>query len=55
LSKVEFVFEWGFGGENVEICAEFNNWQGEKMEKLIVGEPLKVGTGLTMPVNSNMG
>jgi len=26
LNKVEYVFEWSFGGENVEICAEFNNW-----------------------------
>jgi hypothetical protein len=47
LNKVEHIFEWSFGGENVEICAEFNNWQGEKMEKVLTGEPLKVGTGLT--------
>lgn len=46
MSKVEHVFEWTFGGEHVEICADFNNWQGETMEKVYPGEPVKVGTGL---------
>jgi hypothetical protein len=46
LNKVEHIFEWSFGGEVVEICSEFNTWQGEKMDKVIPGEPIK-GTGLT--------
>ena len=46
LNKVEHIFEWSFGGENVEICSEFNTWQGEKMDKVVPGEPVK-GTGLT--------
>ena len=55
LNKVEHIFEWSFGGENVEICAEFNNWQGEKMEKVVSGEVQKIGTGLTQPQGQNMG
>ena len=46
LNTVEHIFEWSFDGENVDICAEFNNWEGEKMDKIIPGEPIK-GTGLT--------
>lgn len=37
LNKVEHVFTWSYGGEVVEICADFNNWQGEKMERIIPG------------------
>ena len=48
LNKVEYIFEWCFGGENVEIMAEFNNWKGEKMQMLPTnGENINVGTGLT--------
>tara|TARA_B110000285_G_scaffold223366_1_gene278779 strand:- start:734 stop:943 length:210 start_codon:yes stop_codon:yes gene_type:complete len=53
---VEHVFEWSHGGEHVEICADFNNWQGESMEKIYTGEPIKVGTGLVVPPGSkNIG
>lgn len=54
LNKVEHVFEWSFGGENVEICAEFNNWQGEKMDKFVPGEPIK-GTGLSHNLQARFG
>ena len=46
LDKVEHIFEWNFGGENVEICAEFNDWQGEPMGRFQPGEEAKVGSGL---------
>lgn len=46
MNKVEHVFEWAFGGDVVEICSEFNDWQGESMQKV---EPVDMvnPTGIT--------
>ena len=41
LNKTEHVFIWNFGGEDVRICGEFNQWQGEKMEVYIPGQRVK--------------
>mmetsp|Transcript_1040 Transcript_1040/g.1901 ORF Transcript_1040/g.1901 Transcript_1040/m.1901 type:complete len:106 (+) Transcript_1040:1035-1352(+) len=38
---VEHVFVWCFEGENVEICAEFNQWQGEAMQRFVPSQPIK--------------
>ena len=49
IHKVEHVFYWSFGGELVEICGEFNNWQGEKMEAVVPGQP-HPGSGLAQKI-----
>ena len=41
MSKVEHIFQWSFGGEVVEIMGHFNNWQGERMQKVEPQDNLK--------------
>jgi hypothetical protein len=41
LNKIEHIFEWQFGGEIVEVCGEFNNWLGEKRNKVEPSDMMK--------------
>ena len=41
MSKIEHVFEWKFGGNEVLLMGEFNNWKGEVMNKVEPPDLLK--------------
>lgn len=41
MSKIEHVFEWKFGGTEVLLMGEFNNWKGEVMNKVEPPDLLK--------------